>query len=54
MHDPHDPRLLEEEQRRLGGGSYGPDSNGGEMARSFVVFGIIVALVLGGLWLAGA
>jgi len=53
MYDPHDPRQLDDEQRRLGM-PYGRDSPGGDMARSLIVLGVIVALVLGGLWLAGA
>lgn len=53
MYDPHDPRLLDEEERRLGR-PHGPDSSGGDMARSIIVLALIVVLVLGGMWLAGA
>lgn len=53
MYDPNDPRLQEELRHRTGA-PYGPDAKGGELLRSIIGLGIIVAVVLGGLWLAGA
>lgn len=51
--DAHDPHKVDEARRRVGA-PFSPDTNGNDMARSFIVLGIIVVLVLGGLWLAGA
>lgn len=52
MFDPRDPRQPEE-MRYRGQTPYGPDSSGREMLRSLLVLGIIVIVVLAGLWLVG-
>lgn len=52
MFDPHDPRQPEEMRHRTQV-PYGPDAGGREMVRSLLVLGIVVVVVLTGLWLFG-
>ena len=53
MYDPRDPNRPYDIHQQMKA-PYRLDTDGSQMARSMFVIGIIVALILAGLWLAGA